>query len=62
MASESKSSQLFLYALSLVVAMLAWFLVDLNYRVRAYEEETPIIILQEMRDDIRAIKKALHVE
>ena len=43
------------------MGMLGWFLADLNNRVRAYEEETPITILTEMRVDIKSIKAALKI-
>mgnify|MGYP001612239640 CR=1 FL=1 len=52
----------FMFILTVTVGMLGWFLVDLHSRVRAYEEETPIIILREMRDDIKLIKSALKIQ
>ena len=50
-----------MFVLTISIGMLAWFLVDLNNRVRAYEEETPITILTEMRADIKSIKTALKI-
>ena len=63
MPSETKNLLLssFLFILTITMGMLGWFLADLNNRVRAYEEETPITILTEMRVDIKSIKAALKI-
>lgn len=51
----------FMFLLTIAVGMLGWFLIDLHSRVRAYEEETPITILKEMRADLKDIKAALKI-
>ena len=58
---ENYIFSILLFVLTVSIGMLGWFLVDLNNRVRAYEEETHITILKEMRADIKSIKAALNV-
>ena len=52
----------FMFILTITVGMLGWFLVDINGRVRAFEEETPITILKEMREDLKDIKRVLNIQ
>lgn len=51
----------FMFILTITVGMLGWFLVDLHSRVRAFEEDAPVAILLEMRQDIKDIKTALKI-